>query len=498
MSQSCDGCSHFAECYIERIFKNRVRSFRPAAECVMPDDSGETMNTKRQSYGAGLPLLVLALSLVLSACGGSSGGNSQTMQPSASQTGTVALLFTDLPTDEFSAIKLNVKQAILIGGDGVDGQQVLFDGDEPIDLLNLTNFSEPIVFGEVKAGIYTKLRLVIDSLELVPIGGGPSIFPALPANGHIDMLDPAGIEVLPGQTMVAQIDMQANKAIHIVGAGNSGHYQFRPVVRATFSTGSDLPDKLARLDGTVDEIYTDPAGGFRLCDIETPDSCVDVATNMDTSIFDDAGLGTDFASLMAGDTVTVIGQYSIDGGIVLNALVLEIGGNAEQIRGEVVSATMDEHFLVLTDQNGNVTAELQPGTKYYDAEGPIGPDAIVVGANVEVEGVMPPKAAETDPDLIRAALVFVEQPAEEQASGTIIEPVDSTTRSFNLSTDSGDICVRVNEDAGILLVSTVNSEVTMGEFADLVAGQAVDLFGAMNDCFDASEVIVDLDASSMP
>jgi Domain of unknown function (DUF4382) len=455
------------------------------------------MNTKRHTLGAGLPFLALAFTLFLAACGGSSGNDMPGMQGQP-PTGTVALLFTDKPTDEFSAIKLNVREAILIGGDSADGQQVLFEGNEPIDLLDLSNFSEPVVFGEVDAGIYTKLRLVIDSLELVPLDGGLSIFPKLPANGRIDMLDPSGIEVLPGQTMVAQIDMQANKAIHIVGAGNSGQYKFRPVVRATFSVGSELPDKLARLDGTVEEIYTDPAGGFELCDIETPDSCVDVATGMDTSVFDDMGLGTDFASLMVGDTVTVIGQYSLEGGIVLDALVLEIGGNAQQIQGEVVSMTMAEQFLVLSDENGDIVVELQPGTKYYDPDGPMGSDAIIVGASVEVEGVMPPKAVDTDPDLIRAALVFVEPPDEEQASGTIIEPLDidpmdPATWTFGLTLDGGgDICVRVNEDADVLLVNTTDSEVTMGTVSDLALDQSVDLFGTMDGCFYASEVIVDV------
>lgn len=447
-----------------------------------------------------MPFLALALSLFLSACGGgasSSGSDNSTVQTQP-QTGTVALLFTDKPTDEFSAIKLNVTQAILIGGDGA--QQVLFEGNEPIDLLDLSNFSEPVVFGEVEAGTYTKLRLVIDSLELVPLDGGPSIFPSLPANGKIDLLDPSGIEVLPGQTLVAQIDMQANEAIHIVGAGNSGQYQFRPVVKATFSTGSELPDKLARLDGTVDEIYSDPAGGFRLCDIETPDSCIDVATDMDTSVFDDMGLGTDFANLMVGDTVTVIGQYDTENGIVLDALVLEIGGNAQQIQGQVVSMAMDQQFLVLSDANGDVVVELQPGTKFYDAGSPAGPESIAVGANVEVEGVMPPKDVETDPNVIRAALVFVEPPEEEQLSGTIIEPLDidpmdPMTWSFGLTPDggAGDICVRVNEDADVLLVNTTDSETTMGSVADLALDQSVDLLGTTNldGCFDASEVIVD-------
>ena len=35
----------------------------------------------------------------------------------------------------------------------------------------------------------------------------------------------------------------------------------------------------------------------------------------------------------------------------------------------------------------------------------------------------------------------------------------------------------------------------MATFAELLKGQVVDLFGDMNDCFDANEVIVDVNAS---
>jgi hypothetical protein len=53
----------------------------------------------------------------------------------------------------------------------------------------------------------------------------------------------------------------------------------------------------------------------------------------------------------------------------------------------------------------------------------------------------------------------------------------------------------VDGGADILLVDVAASEVTMGDFADLAVGQAVDMFGTMTDCFDANEVIVDLNAS---
>jgi hypothetical protein len=446
------------------------------------------MKSRKSAAGTNLTLLALACSLFLSSCGGGSSGNDMP----ESTTGTIALLFTDRPTDEFNAIKLNVVEAILIGG---NSQQVLFRGSEPIDLLDLTNYSEPIIFGEVEAGIYTKLRLVIDNLELVPKDKGPSQFPPLPANGKIDLLDPNGIEVLPGRTLLVEIDMEANKAIHIVGAGNSGRYQFRPVVKAKFIDGDagNLPLKLARLEGTASNVNDN--GDFTLCDIETPDSCVGVSTDEATSIFDVEGLPTGYGTLVNGDSVVVIGSYTVNGDIVLNAVVLEIGGNAVQFRGSVVSAPADNRFLVLRSEGEEIVVELQQGTRFYDENGELDETAIVVGAEVEVEGLAPPKADMADPDLVRAALVFIQAEDDEQVSGSIIDPIDAAMRSFGLSTAGGDICVRVNGDADILLVDIAASEVTMGEFGDLAVGQVADLFGVMSDCFDANEVIVDVNAS---
>jgi len=448
-----------------------------------------TMTSNTHCFRTGLAALALASSLVLVSCGGSGGNDSNNND---GRTGTIALLFTDRPTDEFNAIKLNVVEARLIGG---NSQQVLFQGSEPIDLLDLQNYSEPIIFGEVEAGVYTKLRLIIDNLELVPKDKGPSEFPALPANGRIDLLDPKGIEILPGRTLVAEIDMEANKAIHIVGAGNSGRYQFRPVVKARFADGNAgiLPLKLARLEGTAQEVNAN--GSFTLCDIETPDSCLEVSTDGDTSIFDDQGLPTGFSTMMNGDTVVVIGSYTVNNGITLNAVLLEIGGNAVQFRGSVVSAPANDRFLVLRSEGEEIVVELQQGTKFYDEDGELDESAIVVGAEVEVEGVAPPNADAGDPDLVRAALVFIEAEEDVQASGTIIAPIDAASRSFGLTQTSGDICVRVDGDADVLLVDVAASEVTMAEFGDLAVGQVVDLFGRMNDCFDANEVIVDVNAS---
>ena len=448
------------------------------------------MNTFNLSATLRTQLLALFTIFALTACGGGADTEpTDTVQPT---TGTVGLLFTDAPTDEFEAILLDVTEAILIGGD--DKQEILFQGIEPIDLLNLTNFNEPIVFGEVPVGTYKKLRLKIGNLELVPKDGSDSIFPALPANGKIDLLQSAGFNVLPGRTMLIEIDMDANKSIKITGAGNSRKYNFRPIVKVNILDGG-LPHKLARLEGSVSEISTSSAGTFVLCDIDSPEHCVNVATNGETGIFDDEGLATGFDTLVVGDMAVVIGSYETDPAIKLNAVVLEIGGNAVQVKGNVVSDPMNDQFLMVVDGNGDFIVELQPGTKYYDASGAIGADAIVLGVDVEVEGVQPPKADAADPDVMRAALIFLEADSDEQISGTITEPLDTAMRSFALTlTEGGTTCVRVNEDADILLVDVTNSTVTMGAFADLAVDQTVDLFGvtAEDTCFDANEVIVEI------
>ncbi len=441
--------------------------------------------------------LALVAAVFAASCGGGSGTSAQ---PGANPapTGTVGLWFTDLPSDDYTSIILTASSAVLIGED--DSQQVLFEGERNIDLLDLTNYSEPVVFGEVSTGTYKKIRLMIDAIELVPADGSPAFFiDRLPANGKVDLLHPEGFEVLPGRTLMVEIDVDANKSIKITNAGNSGKVNFRPVVRVNVYHNG-MPHKLARLEGAVSGTPDGDAGTFVLCNIDAPEHCVDVSTGGMTSFFDNVGLGTDFGGLSDGAMVVVIGEYSSQP-IVFNALVVEIGGNAEQVTGEVVSEPADSRFLVLTIAGEDVTVELQPGTKYYDASGPIGADAVVLGTTVEVEGVFPPKADPADPDLIRAALVFLEAPDADLVSGTIAEPVDGDTRTFVLSTEGGDINVCVVDGAGILLVDTTNSEVTTGEFADLAAGQVVDLFGmtaADDSCFEADEVIVDLDASAAP
>jgi hypothetical protein len=451
--------------------------------------------------------VALAASLFLSACGGGSSSGSD--DPAANNdpqpsTGTVFLILTDKPTDELSEINVDIEGAVLIGGDETDGQQVLYElgpGETPQthNILDLQHFNTPIALAEVQPGIYTKLRLLISAIELVDLEG--TILPnvALPANGKIDLLDPSGIEILPGRTLVIKVDIEADKSFMAVGAGKSGKWNFRPVVRAEFMDGDsgEFPGDLdlARVQGTASNINYD-AGTFSLCSDAAPENCVDVATDTTTSIFGPEGTPVSFATLMDMEAATVIGTYSLDSGILLNAVLLEIGGNAQMISGEVVSLPDAGQFLMLTnptDPLEDIAVQLHEGTLYFNDLGQLGPEAVELGADLDVEGVV-------SADILNAALVFVTAPDEEQISGSISLIEEGATDTFTVTTDSGDVVVTLGSEAYILLVDVAASTVTMGGFADFYVGQIVDIFGATTGetTFEASEVIVDVNASPPP
>ena len=455
-----------------------------------------------------LIIAALAASLFLTACGGGGSSTSDELaanQPQAS-TGSVLLLLTDKPTDKLSEINVDIEGAILIGGDNVDGQQVLYElgeGEEPQthNILDLQHFNTPIALAQVQPGIYTKLRLLISDIELIDLDGNLLPNVALPANGKIDLLDPGGIEILPGRTLVILVDVEADKSFQAVGAGNSNKYNFRPVVKADLMAGDsdEFPGELdlARVMGTASSIDYD-AGTFTLCSVTAPDNCVGVSTGDTTSIFGPEGGPVDFATLMDMQPVTAIGTYSLDSGILLNAVLLEIGGNAEMVSGEVVSVPDAGQFLLLTnpETGDEIAVQLQDGTLYFDENGQLGPEAVVLGADLDVEGVV-------GADILRAALVFVTPPDDEQLSGTIGAIEAGATDTFPLTTDSGDVTVTLTEGAYVLLVDTAASTVTMGEFGDLYEGQVVDVFGTdvsteAERLFNANEVIVDVDASPPP
>jgi hypothetical protein len=426
---------------------------------------------------------LLGFSLFLAACGGSGGDGA----PPGPATGTVALLLTDLPTDDVREINFDVVGATLIGD---QGQQTIYSGNTRVNLLDLEHYSQPIALGEVAAGTYTKLRLQIDNFEIIDKDGTVHN-PRPPANGRIDLLQPGGIEVVPGRTLVAHVDMDANKSIHLVQTG-SGKYRLRPVVRVEFMLDG-LPNELVRIEGQVDDVDAE-AGTFVLCAIDNMDACVDVSLAADACVFDANGIpvepATD-ATFEIGDPLIVIGTYMDsdgDGNPGVEAIIVEKGA-AVQVKG-IVAAAPDADGLFLLIESGGVqtTVELQADcTKIFGAGGErLALDALQVGQGVEVEGV-----TGGDPSVLRAALIVLDgDDAPEQLSGVIALPIIDP--EFVLSTDTGDVDVCVEADATITVISDGSS--AGGSFTDIQEGRTAYVFGKLDTtdgCFDAADVVVE-------
>ena len=180
--------------------------------------------------GAGA-LALICMTLV--ACGGSGSttGNAGN--------GSVGIVLTDGPIADFSEVNVTITEVSLIPDDGSsnNGHVVIFEGEESINLLSLTDFSKLFaISNEVPAGHYEKIRLRLkqpNGIELVKkdsLGNVlETIYPNMAGNGKLDLNPRGDFHVVAGQTLYIQLDIDANKSLHIVQTGNS-KYQFRPVI----------------------------------------------------------------------------------------------------------------------------------------------------------------------------------------------------------------------------------------------------------------------------
>jgi hypothetical protein len=213
--------------------------------------------------GALAPALFAAL-LFTAACSGGGGGDAAVggdAGGAVQTTGSVGILFTDGPVDpdDFQHIFLTITEILLIGD---EGQVSIFQGRQVIDLRDVEDVARLLIVGrKVPARSFSKIRLLVDEIELVPTGGGPSIFPELPPK--IDLNPREEIRVRPGKLLLVQLDVDCGKSLLIVEKGNGG-VKFRPVIFVEI-VSVPKPGKPVLLQGTIEEI--DPAAEtFLLCD----------------------------------------------------------------------------------------------------------------------------------------------------------------------------------------------------------------------------------------
>jgi hypothetical protein len=355
-----------------------------------------------------------------------------------------------------------------------------------------------------------------------------TITPRLPGNGKLDLNPQGHFEVTPGQTLTLEIDIDAEKSIHIITLGNGG-YIFRPVVFIKqLSNGID--GKFVRLAGDITDLGTQ-AQTFRLCrttiahqELVTDDSNTLISTHIDddsgsiwcplvqtsdtTTVYGPDGEPLTIDDLEEGEHATVFGRFSFNDGDerpVLNALTVLIGpaGTFAAYKGTAASAVDDitnRFDLNLAAGQGIVNTnpipvQLQPGAVILSKNGDIlDASAFETGQAVKVIGVLMLSA--TDPDFIKAAMVFVDiDSANIKLTGTI-SAITTTLDGFTLMTDSvGDRCVALTSDTNIFLISEDNGGFSSDEIAaaDLVEGQQADVYGQYNleGCLVADNIVVE-------
>jgi Domain of unknown function (DUF4382) len=460
--------------------------------------------------------------VVLGSC--SSGGDS-TSSVTPGGTGTVALLLTDAPSDIFEEVNITVVKAELLSD---SGSVTIFDGEETFNLLDLTDVEIFAIREGVAAGTYSKIRLTLTEIELVDYvdpdntSDDLKFYPKLPGNGKLDLNPRGDFDVIGGETLTIQIDMDANKSIHIVKLGKNDIYNFRPVVFITIVTDSFV-ERYVKLFGEIDAIDSS-AESFKLCNTDIPvitgddeiddssSGCVLVTTDNTTSIFDINGKPAGFIDLVEGEPATVFGYLQRDqspddevvaGGeidedrelhdLVLRAALIELGpdGAFLKLKGTASSGVdVDDQFTMDVDPGQglstplSLTVQLQQGTILINRQGePVASTDIGIGKLVAVRGVL--DADET----LFASLIIVDTDSSTQLTGSVGANPDGSC-GFSLTTAGGDRSIATDADTKAFLVTGGTSSPI--EVSELVADQSADVYGNENagtGCFDAHTII---------
>ena len=487
--------------------------------------------------------------LILGGCGGGSNSSSgtagvnsmpTTVAPTTgttggSTTGDVAVMFTDGPTSAFCRILATVERIDLLGPSGSTN---VFTGPVTVDLLRLRNYTD--LFSartNVPIGTYSKVRLTLSDLALVQCDSAGNPEPAsswehphLPGNGKLDLNPRSTFEVVGGETLMIRLDMDMGKSLFLHQTGN-GKWQFRPVIFC--DTIRPARDKLVRVFGAAGIVN---GMQFQLCPLRPAAStdsgstkpapgteCLTVYTDGKTGTFDQAGNPVGSSAIATGDLLTAIGFLSLydnadsdtlRNNLRLDAAVVELGNRDtfKRIVGQVVSAPGNndlfvfEPTLVPTPLNSTaptIDVRLQSGTRIFalGSNQELTAVALQPGTFGQVDGVFTDPANSVDP--LKSSLIVLAQnttPAVSLLDAVIESPIppdDDTvaaTRRFtvdNVANPNG-ACVKTDVGTRYLLITetATSSDTTEITFADLMAGDKVDVYGA-NDATEPACVLAD-------
>jgi hypothetical protein len=392
-------------------------------------------------------------SLLFTGCGGSSGGGGP---ENTAGTGNVALFVSDGPAEDCEEIWLWLEAAYLIPADENKSPVLIFESQDPhgkeINLLDLKDQKFLLsVNKQVPAGYYSKIRLIINDIELVGCDGECSdgnLEIKLPS-GRIDLNPRGGFRVVPGESLAISLDMDMGKSIHIKQAGNSGKCIFRPVVFVDIETIRS-PDQCPRiLSGIIDELIVSSEDeneviGFKL-DLQEDRGILDVYLTDHTLIFTDEGISGDVDDLEVGQRVNVRGR--LNDKCNFEASVVVIGG-VEKFKGTVIDSTRNDFTLRLENDAGTLNVEITDETIILTGcDQPFDKDIIPVGYTARVFGKF---VWDGSRNIYRAIVVFVKY---ELPSGLLVD-IANVTDGYDLTIEidgAPNLTIFLPDDASIKL-----------------------------------------------
>jgi len=420
---------------------------------------------------------------VLISCSATDGNNTTGL---SAETGRVTLLITDGVTEDFDEVNLTVKSISFIGED--DGHEtIVFNESRVINLLALQHYSDVLATAVIPAGTYDKIRMHVTKVELVKEGLDP-IITKLPANGKVDLNPRGTFEVAPDGDLMIELDVDAEKSIHIIKKGNGEYsYNFRPVVFVKIM-GVDDDSKLVLLDGKVlGKTETD----FKLCDaqdLEVNDNCLTILISQNTVVQDDqinvVQPGED-GYVKDDDIVTVLGiaRESIDALHIVIASKDKETSDQALFKGKATSDATGNKFSMKTlVQPIDVSLVDGSGVRVFDKYGTnVGAGEIAVDSAVVVFGLVQQVSIDGVAD-VKAAFVIIDNDIKrDKVSGTIAainKDESQITVTVDSDTFTGDVCVDVNEAIlfilGIDEGKVVSKEITINE---LTVGMLIDVYG---------------------
>lgn len=442
--------------------------------------------------------------------------SSDTSTPNA-ETGRVSLLITDAPSVAFDQINLTIESISFIPeqDDGAEDEDIatkeviLFDDTRVINLLALKNYSDLLATTTVAVGSYSKIRLHVSQVELVNLNPDGSVAESyiakLPANGKIDLNPQGSFDVTSGGHLMIELDVDAEKSIHIVETGKG--YNFRPVIFVNILGEEEL--KLTILDGKV-LAKTDT--GFQLCKVdavEVNDSCLAVLISENTVVQDETIVVVTADAIDNEDIVTVLGKVGAQNVSALHVVLAAADksvNNQALFSGDATSVVdLDSNFDMKTDDDNSVvlpdtslTVTIADGARVFDRFGTVvTQDKIAIGTEVDVFGLAMPDLSAISK--VKAAFVIYGDDVESiNITGTIAD-IYGTESKISVTVVDGattvNKCVAI-ESAHLLLLKIVNDDIVREEITinDLRIGMLVDVYSDNKDeglsCMPADVVLV--------